>query len=176
MRRTTVTIGHVIGAAFGMAFVIANSSPMPQAFRVVLIALAVAGFVLTVLTFGQGHRHSSRHEVEGERFGRAYLLIVVVEVVTLFGGLVVLNRLQPSAVVGWIALVVGVHFFWLARQWPSGSQEINTIAVALTVLGGLGILIAFTADSTDTVALVSGIGSGIVLLVSSTKAALTNRV
>ena len=88
--------------------------------------------------------------------------VFIVAAVALFGGLALLNYWQPSAVVGWIALVVGLHFFGLARLWKSGSAEINLLALGLTILRVVGI-----------VALVSGVGSGVGLLASSLKGAIS---
>lgn len=88
-------------------------------------------------------------------------LVVALESLTLFGGLAVLNNWRPSGNVAWIAVVVGIHFFALARLWTSGSFEITVIA--------------FTADSRDAIALVSGVGSGAVLLTSSLSAIVRRR-
>lgn len=171
--RTTVTVGHVIGGSFGMVFIIANSAPMPAVLRVAFVAVAVAVMVLTLLAFGRAVRDGSLTKPErGERLNRGFWAIVAVEAVALFGGLTVLNQWRASAAVGWVALVVGLHFFWLAHLWTSGSREISLIASSLTVLGLTGLVIAAAADSPDAVALVAGVGSGVVLLASSLAAAL----
>lgn len=166
---STVTVGHVIGGSFGMAFIIANSGPMPMAIRVVFIAGAVTAMALTLIAFGRAAANGSLAQPDrtGERFNRQYWVIVAIEVVALFGGMAVLNRWQPTAIVGWIALVVGLHFFWLARIWSSGAREITLVATGLAVLGAAGLTIAFTTGSLGAVALISGVGSGVVLLASS---------
>ena len=173
---STVTVGHVIGGSFGMAFIIANSMPMPIVIRVVFVAGAIAVMALTLIAFGQATADGSltRPDQIRERFNRQYWVIVAIEVVALFGGMAVLNQLQPTAIVGWIALVVGFHFFWLARLWPSGAREISLVAVGLTALGSAGLTIAFTTGSLDAVALISGVGSGVVLLASSLTGAVNS--
>lgn len=166
---STVTIGHVIGGAFGLAFIIANSGPLPGVLRLSLVVAAGAALALTLFSFARGISNGSVTRPEGsdERFDRRYGVIVVIEAVALFGGMALLNQVRPSAIVGWIALVVGLHFFGLARLWKSGSTEITYVAFAMTALGAAGLVIAFTSDSLDTVGLVAGVGSGVVLLASS---------
>jgi hypothetical protein len=174
--RPAVTIGHVIGGFFGVAFVIANSGPLPESWRDVMIAAAMALSLLSVVRFRRGVREGSLSRApQDERFDRSFWLIVVVEVVALFGGLAVLNRWQPSAAVAWVALVVGLHFFLLARLWRSSFTEIALVATALTVLGVVGLVVAFTADSADAVALISGVGSGVVLLGNSVSGLVRRR-
>lgn len=166
---SAVTIGHVIGGSFGMAFIIANSMPMPTFLRAVFVAAAVTIMTLTLVAFGRSAADGSlaRQDRGTDRFNRQYWVIVAIEAVFLFGGVAVLNQWRPSAIVGWIAFVVGLHFFWLARLWSSGSREISLVAAGLTALGAAGLTIAFTTDSPDAVTLISGVGSGVVLLTSS---------
>ncbi len=164
--RTTTThtyIGHVIGASFGLVFVLVNSTPLVPALRLVVSSLAiamfaivVAGFVTTLRTTGPDER------VVG--FTTSYWIIVGIEAVLLFGGLAVVRAIEPFATLGWIALVVGIHFFPLSRLWAPGRAQIMAIAIALTVLGAIGLVIAFATHEADAVALVSGVGSGVVLL------------
>lgn len=173
---SAVTIGHVIGGSFGMAFIIANSMPMPTFLRAVIVAAAVTIMTLTLVAFGRSAADGSlaRQDRGTERFNRQYWVIVAIEVVFLFGGMALLNQWRPSAIVGWIAFVVGLHFFWLARLWSSGSREISLVAAGLTVLGVAGLTVAFTTDSRDAVALISGVGSGVVLLAGSLTAAVSS--
>ncbi|MDQ3158097.1 MAG: hypothetical protein M3Q98_15495 [Actinomycetota bacterium] len=166
----------MIGGSFGMAFIIANSMPMPTGIRVVFVAAAVAVMALTLIAFGRAASDGSLAQPDrtGERFDRQYWIILAIEVVALFGGMAVLNQWQPTAIVGWIAFVVGLHFFWLARLWSSGAREISLVAIGLTVLGAAGLTIAFTTGSLDAVALISGVGSGVVLLASSLTGAVNS--
>ena len=85
---TSTYVGHVIGASFGLVFVLVNSAPFPSAVRVAACVLAVvafgvvvAGFVTTLRTTG---REDSR-PVAG--FTGRYWIIVGVETLLLFGGL-----------------------------------------------------------------------------------------
>ncbi|WP_426996969.1 hypothetical protein [Pseudarthrobacter sp. N5] len=166
--------GHIIGGIFGVVFVIANSASMPQALRVIIVVAAIGVLALTMFSFGRTVRLglTSRPANGEEGFTRGYWTVVVVEVLTLVAGIVLLNMWRPAAIVGWIALIVGLHFFVLARLWKSGFTEITIIGAGLSILGVIGLLIAFTSDSLDAAALVSGAGSGVVLLVSALTSAI----
>ncbi len=94
---------------------------------------------------------------------RRYWLILVLEVVALFGGLAVINNvLHRTAVsVAWVALVVGVHFFGLARVWRMPLY--HWLGAAMTLLGVAGFLVHALGGTAATVALVAGVGSGVAL-------------
>lgn len=173
-RASPTYVGHVIGASFGLVFVVLNSSPMGPVLRGVVCALAGAAFAVVLAAFARtvaAERRSERRDPM-EVFGPRYWLIVAVEVVALFGGLAVLTRIEPAAALGWIALVVGVHFVPLSRLWAPGRTQILTIGVAVAVLGVVGLVLAFTTHDESLVALVSGVGSGVVLLGSTLTSAL----
>jgi len=173
-REAPTYVGHVVGASFGLVFVIVNSSPMGTALRGIVCALAGAAFAVVLAAFVRTVGAERRSEARGRPVGfdRRYWLIVAVEVVALFGGLAVLTRIEPAAALGWIALVVGVHFIPLSRLWPEGRRQILAIGVAMTVLGLAGLVLAFTTQDQPLVALVSGVGSGTVLLGTALTSAL----
>jgi hypothetical protein len=172
--RTTPTyIGHVIGSTFGLVFVLVNSAPLPSAFRVGLCALAVAMFLVVVAGFITTLRTADREEDDSVvGFTARFWIIVGVEAVLLFGGLAIVRPIEPAAALGWIALVVGAHFFPLSRLWAPGRAQIMAIAIAMTSLGVAGLTVAFTTHNQDAVALLAGVGSGIVLLVAAFLVAL----
>lgn len=163
---TPTYIGHVIGSSFGLVFVLVNSAPFLPALRIVVCILAVAVFLVIVAGFITTLRTTRRGETDDAVVGFTgrYWIIVGVESVLLFGGLAIVHLIEPAAALGWIALVVGVHFFPLSRLWAPGRAQIMAIAIALTALGVVGLILAFTTHNADAVALVSGVGSGIVLL------------
>ncbi|WP_406314501.1 hypothetical protein OHA77_39585 [Streptosporangium sp. NBC_01639] len=98
-------------------------------------------------------------------FGRGYWLVVVAEVVLLFGGIAVLRAwdLPEQTNVAWIAVVVGVHFIVLAPIWKQIS--ILVPGVILTLLGVAGLVMAETS-AVAWVPIVSGVLSGVTLLVA----------
>jgi hypothetical protein len=158
-------IGHVIGGSFGVAFVLANVSSLPPMPAVLLRVLAIATFAVVVVAFystAREWRTAGRAQPVG--FTGFYWLVVVIEVIALLGGLAILRQLEPAAALGWTALVVGMHFFPLARLWPEGRSQLRAIAGSMTVLGVLGLVLAFTVHDAAAVAVVSGVGSGAVLL------------
>jgi hypothetical protein len=155
----------MIAITFGTVFVLANSAglpvPWPLVVRVIgllVAALLIVGIALVV------HRESSATRMPASGFvDRRYWLIVVLEAAALFGGLVVINRvLHRTAVsVAWVALVVGVHFFGLARIWQMPLY--HWLAAAMTLLGLAGFLIYALGGSAAIVGLVAGVGSGMAL-------------
>ena len=167
--KTTITptyIGHVIGASFGLVFVLVNSAPLLPALRIVACILAVAVFVIVVVGFITAPRTTTPGETDDAVVGfiGRYWIIIGVETVLLFGGLAIVRLIEPAAALGWIALVVGVHFFPLSQLWAPGRAQIMAIAIAMTALGTIGLVLAIVTQNADAVAVVSGVGSGIVLL------------
>jgi hypothetical protein len=158
-------IGHVIGGSFGVAFVLANVWSLPPAPAALLRVLAIAAFAVVVVAFyGTARELRSAGRTHPVGFTRFYWLVVAVEVIALLGGLAILRQFEPAAALGWTALVVGVHFFPLARLWPEGRAQLRAIAASMTALGVLGLVLAFTVHDAALVAAVSGVGSGAVLL------------
>jgi hypothetical protein len=79
----------------------------------------------------------------------------------------VINKVEPSAVTPWIALVVGLHFVAFSIWWLRGQREMLAIGLLMVALGVVGGVLALTQDDRSLVALISGFGSGVVLLGSS---------
>lgn len=163
--RTPTFIGHVIGASFGTVFVLVNSSGLPTGVAIVLRILAVVAFTVVLLGFVRTVRElRAAGQPAPVGFTRFYWTVVALEAIALFGGLAVLRPIEPAAALGWIALVVGVHFVPLARLWREGRTQLLWIAVIMTALGLLGLILAFSVHDAVLVAVVSGVGSGAVLL------------
>src|SRR5262249_34928004 len=121
-------------------------------------ALLVVGIVLVV------RRGWSVTQAPASSFiDRRYWLVVALEAGALFGGLAVVNGvLHRTAVsVAWVALVVGVHFFGLARIWHMPLY--HGLGAAMTVLGLAGFLIYALGGPAAMVGLVAGVGSGTAL-------------
>jgi uncharacterized membrane protein len=123
----------------------------------VVAALLVAGLVLAV------RRGSSVTPAPTSGFDRRYWLIVALEAGALFGGLAVVNGvLHGKAVaVAWVALVVGVHFFGLARIWSMPLYY--WLGAAMAILSLAGFLIYALGGAAAVVGLVAGVGSGAAL-------------
>jgi hypothetical protein len=94
---------------------------------------------------------------------RRYWIIVALEVGALFGGLFIINGVlhRKAVSVAWVALVVGVHFFGLARIWRM--RLYHWLGAAMTILGLAGFLIYALGGTAATIGLVAGVGSGAAL-------------
>jgi len=158
-------VGSTVAITFGTVFVLVNSAGLPGAWPhvirvlgVIMAALLIVGVVLVVR-----RGLSVTRAPESGLTDRRYWLIVVLEAVALFGGLAVVNGvLHRTAVsVAWVALVVGVHFFGLARIWHMPLY--HWVGAAMTVLGLAGFLVYALGGSAAIVGLVAGVGSGTVL-------------
>lgn len=161
--------GRIIGASFGLFFVQANAGALPTRIGAPLRGLAGAAFVALVV-FG-GRRGASgdtaRPAGGGAGFGRVYWYVVAAEALALVAGLVVISRVlhAPNAVVGWIAFVVGVHFFGLAAAWRR--PRLHVLGAGLAACGAAGLALAASGASTAATATVAGILPGALLLGSA---------
>ncbi|MGW6707888.1 hypothetical protein ACWGDE_23780 [Streptomyces sp. NPDC054956] len=172
----------LVGAVFGLVFIVANAGALPLAIGAPLRGLAIAAFLALVLAIRRsrgaageadsvavgppGGEGSAGADPAPRRFGRGYRLVVAAEVVAAVGGLLVLNRILhlPDASLPWIALVVGVHFFGLAAVWSMPS--LNRLAAAMSLCGAAGLVLAAAGLGLPVIAAVSGITPGVLLLAS----------
>jgi hypothetical protein len=168
-------IGALIGAGFGLLFLIINSSQFSSLGRTLVIALGVLAFagiaVFAVRSLMQ-HRGSGSADadVTGSRkrdrreppLGRAYWIIVLIEAILLFAGTRLLAGLgHPELGVAWVAVIVGTHFYALGRVF--GLDRFHVLATVVT-LCGIGGFIAFFAAAPAFIPVISGVISGFVLL------------
>ena len=162
-------VGHVIAASFGLVFVVLNSSGLDTALRLLICICAVVASAVVLAAFVRtAHavsRQTSREDVVG--FTGRFWLIVAIEAAALFGGLAVINATEPAAALGWIPVVVGLHFIPLSRLWPAGRAELLFVGLAMTLLWSVGLVIAFSTHRSPMVLIVSGVSSGVVLLGST---------
>ncbi|UZD62316.1 hypothetical protein [Brevibacterium sp. JSBI002] len=165
-------IGALIGAGFGLLFLIINTVQFSTLGRTLVIAVGVIVFVgiavLAVRGLLRKRGGGGRLGESGERgrreppFGRAYWIIVLIEAVLLFAGTRLLASLgHPELGVAWVAVVVGTHFF--ALGWVFGLDRFHVLATVVT-LCGTGGFIAFFAAAPAFIPVISGVISGFVLL------------
>jgi hypothetical protein len=164
-RSTGLVNGSVIAITFGTVFVFVNSgslaTPWPLVVRTIGLIVAVT---LLVGVVSVARMAPSGPSVSATGFvDRRYWLVVALEAGALFVGLAVINNLlHRSAVsVAWVALVVGVHFFGLARIWRM--PPFHWLGGAMTALGLAGFMVYMFGASAAVVGLVAGIGSGTAL-------------
>lgn len=173
-RRTAdgAEIGALIGAGFGLLFLVLNTVQFSTLGRTLVITVGVIVFAGIVVFAARG---LLRKRGGGDRLGapgergrrertswRAYWIIVLIEAILLFAGTRLLASLGHSELgVAWVAVVVGTHFFALGRVF-----ELNRFHVLATVvtLCGIGGFIAFFAAAPAFIPVISGVISGFVLL------------
>lgn len=163
---TSHQTSRLIGAVFGLVFVVANAGSLPTAAAVPLRILAIASFIWLFIAL----RRSRTPRADGEggaaprMFGRGYLLVVAAEVAAALAGILVINLVLhvPQATVAWISLVVGLHFFGLAVVWRM--PALRLLAAAMTACGAAGLVLAACGASLAVIATVGGIVPGALLL------------
>ncbi|MGO2037137.1 MAG: hypothetical protein ACTH2U_11715 [Brevibacterium sp.] len=168
-------IGALIGGAFGLLFLIINSSSFSSLGRTLVMATGIIAFgtiavvaVRSLLRLRAERRQtmSAEDREPGRRreppFGRAYWTIVLIEAIALFAGARVLSSLgHPELGVAWVAFVVGTHFYALGYVFKL--NRFHVLATVVTLCGIAGF-IAFFASIPAFIPIFSGVISGFVLL------------
>ncbi|MFF4446267.1 hypothetical protein [Streptomyces sp. NPDC001502] len=171
---TSHQTSRLIGAIFGLVFVVANAAALPTAAAVPLRLLAIASFIWLFIALRRA-RTSPAGVVGGDArpgaaprmsrmFGRGYVLVVAAEVAAALAGVLVINLVLhvPQATVAWISLVVGLHFFGLAVVWRM--PALRLLAAAMAACGAAGLVLAAGGASLAVIATVAGIAPGALLL------------
>ena len=157
----------MIGACFGLIFVLVNTGSLSAAFAALFRVLAVLAFIAVLLAVVLVGRRPTRAGVDRPAAGGftlGYWYVVVAEVGAIAAGLVVLNGPlhAPQAAVAWIALVVGSHFIALAVVWKL--LFFRGLGVALMLCGVAGLVLAATGSTVSAIDLVGGVVPGAILL------------
>ncbi len=162
--------GSLIGAIFGLIYVLVNAGPLRPAMGLPLRVAGGVAFAAVVVALLRGRTSepaAAEPTSSDAGFGRAYWLVVAAEVAALAGGLAVLNGPlnAPQAGVGWVSFVVGVHFFPLAVVF--GLPFFHRLGAAITACGAAGLTLAAVGASDAAIAAVSGIVPGALLLAAA---------
>ncbi|MGU3431879.1 hypothetical protein ACNHUS_02575 [Actinomycetes bacterium M1A6_2h] len=155
-------LGSLIGAVFGLIFVLVNTDSLPSPIARVLRILAVAAVVAVLVAI---RRVPAAPPTSGRAFSdRNYLVTVALEAVALFGGVAIINGplATPDAAVAWISLVVGLHFLGLAAAWKL--RFYHVLAAAMAPCGIIGLVIAFGGGPTAAVDVIGAVIPGALLL------------
>ncbi|MET9688938.1 hypothetical protein ABZY81_10715 [Streptomyces sp. NPDC006514] len=163
---TSNQTGRLIGAIFGLVFVLANAGALPTAAAVPVCVLGIASFIWLFVALrrvrtppaGGGGGAAPR------RFGRSFFLVVAAEIAVALAGFLVVNLVfhAPQAAVPWLSLVVGLHFFGLAAIWHMPSLRL--LAASMAACGAAGLVLAACGASPAVIATASGIAPGALLL------------
>lgn len=160
-------IGSMVAAVFGLVYVWVNTDLLPTWVAWILRGLGLLAFAAIVFAVWRSRtdpapdRRSSRG---GSPFGRAYWLVVAIEVVALFGGLRILaGPLEhPEGGVAWVSVVVGVHFLALAAVLHA--PFFTWLGAAVTLCGVVGLVLVFGDGAQALIAVIAGVVPGGLLL------------
>lgn len=155
-------VARLVGACFGLVFVLVNTSAVPTPWSWVLRALGLAGAVVVLLRL----RSPTRASVLEPRTSaiRVYWTSVLVEAVALVAGTRLLAASGHGQYgVAWVAFVVGVHF--LPFAWAFRLPAFLPLGVALMILAAAGAALGLLGAGEAWVAAVAGVGAGLALLV-----------
>ncbi|MQS13666.1 hypothetical protein F7Q99_15645 [Streptomyces kaniharaensis] len=158
----SVRTTRIIGSSFGLVFVQANAGALPTAVAIPLRVLAVVAFLFLGL-FNRRPAAPEATTAPRARFGGRYWLVVAAEVLAIATGLMVINKVlhTPHATVGWIAFVVGVHFFGLASAWRR--PELRVLGGSMAACGAVGMVLAALGAPDAAISTVAGIAPGALL-------------
>ena len=166
-------LGSLIGGGFGLIYVEVNAgalaTPAAAALRVTG-GVAFAGLVALVAARRDPGAPASGAARAG--FGRRYWLVVAAEVAAIAAGIALLNGPldRPRAVVAWISVVVGVHFFALAALWQV--SLLRWLGAAITVCGLAGLTAAGLGAASAMVATMGGVLPGALLMAAGYQGAI----
>ncbi len=159
-------IGSTIAAAFGLVYVLVNTGALPMGWSLTLRLLALVAFVAILVAVVRVGPPRDVDGPSGPVFGRAYQVVVAVELVALFGGARLLSGpiQTPEAGVAWVSTVVGVHFFALAVVF--GERFFHVLGALVTACGVIGLVLALAGAGETATAVVAGVVPGALLLAS----------
>ncbi|RFC71782.1 hypothetical protein [Streptomyces sp. AcE210] len=160
--------GAIVLAVFALVWAFAGGSGISAVgVSVTVGALAAAVTVVAVvLAFRGGAGPASRMVRLPEKWNRGVGMVNMAELVAIFVVIAASNASgHPELIPPGICLVVGLHFFPLARlfdQW-----QYKWTAVFLTAVAVVGLVVAATGTTMETVRVVVGLGAALVLWASS---------
>ncbi|MCW2762140.1 MAG: hypothetical protein JWR85_2341 [Marmoricola sp.] len=159
----------LVGAVFGLVFVLVNAGDLPSPWSLVVRVLGVLAFVAVVVVLRRGGAEPLPSA--GRRALRLYGVAVVVEVLALFGGTSLLNQTGHEELgLPWVVIVVGLHFVPIGFIFRA--KFFYALAGILVALGVLGSALALAGTDRWVVSLVTGVGAGATLLTFATRPSL----
>ena len=128
----------------------------------VAAGVAFAGLIVLLALAGGPHTPADPGDRSG--FGRGYWLVVAGEIAAIPAGAALLNGPAglPHAVVGWVSVVVGVHFMVLAAIWRL--RLLHLLGAAITLCGVAGMTAATIGAPSAVIDMVAGVLPGVLLL------------
>lgn len=154
-------IARLIGAGFGLGFVLANAGAAGAPWDLVL---RIAGVIMFGCGVAAAFRFPTPRLQPRASAIRTYWLFVVLEVVAIVVAFRMLaaRDLQEYGVLA-VALAVGAHF--LPYGWAWQTRAFTWLGLTMIALGFVGVLLAAAGAGPDPAVLVAGVGSGFALLI-----------
>ena len=158
-------LGSLIAGIFGLIYVEVNAGSLPEPWRMALRAAAGVAFagLIVLLALARG-THAPADPGAQRGFGRPYWLVVAGEAAAIPAGAALLNGPAglPHAVVGWVSVVVGVHFVVLAAIWRL--RPYHLLGAAIALCGAAGLTAAVMGAPPAVIDMVGGVLPGVLLL------------
>jgi hypothetical protein len=161
---TRAQMHRLIGGVFGLVYVVVNAGALPSPAAPVLRALAIAAFVALVVATRRAVAEPGGTTPQAMPFSWGYWLVVAAEAAAIVAGWAVISIAFHAsyAAVGWISVVVGVHFAGLALVWRQ--RFFNWLGAAIAICGVTGLAAAAAGSSAAVIAAVAGVAPGALLL------------
>jgi hypothetical protein len=162
-------LGSMIGATFGLIYLLINAGALPLAASLPLRAAGAAAFLAVLAAICRPRARSTASPTPSARGSepvRPFWLVVAAEAAALAAGLALLNGPlhAPNAGVAWVSTVVGAHFFALAIVF--GQRFFHWLGAAIMACGLTGLALTGADARLQLVATISGIVPGALLLTS----------
>ncbi|KOV20658.1 DUF7010 family protein [Streptomyces sp. XY152] len=162
--------GTLVLSLFGLLWAFAGASGTGSATDVVPVSVEVAALVVTAAAIYLGHRKdaapSPRTVSLPENWARGVGVVNGIEVLAIFAVIAGSNASgRPELIPVGIALVVGLHFFPLARlydQW-----QYRWTAGLMTAVAVVGVVLVVAGLSDEGVRVVVGLACAVVLWASA---------
>lgn len=162
-------------SVFALLWAVAAASGTGSATDAAPLGIEAAALLLTAAAIHLGYREnatpSPRPVNLPPRWARGVGIVNTVELVAVFAVIAASNAAdRPEVVPAGIALVVGLHFFPLARLYDQWQYRWTASLLTAVAVAGFVLVAAGFAD--ETVRVVVGVGSAAVLWASSYHLAL----
>ncbi|MFE7550321.1 hypothetical protein [Streptomyces gardneri] len=165
--------GAIVLAVFGLVWALAGGSGVAAAAVSVAVGVVAAAVTVgAVVVAFRGTRGPVTRTVRlPEKWNRGVGLVNGAELVAIFAVIAASNASgHPELVPVGICLVVGLHFFPLARLFDQ--PQYRWTAILLTALAPVGLAVLAAGASAETIRAVVGLGAAAVLWGSSFHVAL----
>ena len=167
-------IGSIVSGAFGVAWGFWGSSGLPDlAALCVQVAATLLGLVIVIAAVRRLTRTArDGGPARGRTLfsSRAYIVIVVAEVLAIVGGNLILTATGLDQFrIALVSAVVGLHFVVFGRLFWSGFYWLGA---AMLASAAVGTAVGAIADDANLILVIVGFGSAASLVVAATPALL----